>query len=114
MTEKLIKYLTKPDYRFLVHCSLGLHRRMPDEAYLARVYRARLGKTLCLEQPESFNEKLQWLKLHDRNPLYRTLADKAEVKAWAAGRIGAQHINPTLGLWDRAEDIDFDALPERL
>lgn len=111
--RKLSKYLTKPDYRFLVNCSLGLHRNMSDEAYLERVYRARLGKTLCLAKPESFNEKLQWLKLHDHRQEYRIMADKAAVKPYVADILGESYVIPTLGVWQNEEEIDFDSLPER-
>lgn len=84
-----------------------------DERYLKLVYRLRTGRPLDLENPKTFNEKLQWLKLHDRNPLYTRLVDKAEVKPWVAERIGWEHIVPTLGVWDKFDEIDFDMLPER-
>ena len=84
-----------------------------DERYLKLLYRTRIGRPLDLENPSTFNEKLQWLKIHDRNPLYTKLVDKYEVKEWVADRIGAEHVVPTLGVWDSFDDIDFDALPER-
>lgn len=84
-----------------------------DEAALRMLYRANLGKKLDLDDPRTFNEKLQWLKLHDRNPLYTTLVDKHRVKEWVAGRIGPEYVTPTYGAWERVEDIDLGALPER-
>ncbi len=72
-----------------------------------------MGKRPDLKAPRRYNEKLQWQKLYDRNPLYHTLADKAEVKPYVAALIGGEHIIPTLGVWERAEDIDWDALPEK-
>lgn len=66
-----------------------------------------------LENPQTFNEKLQWLKLHDRNPLYTTLVDKYRVKEWVAKRIGEQCVTPTYAAWGRVEDIDISGLPER-
>lgn len=72
-----------------------------------------MGKKLNLDAPTSFNEKLQWLKLHDRNPLYTTLVDKVRVKTWVADRIGSEYVTPTLAIWNSAEDIDVDELPER-
>lgn len=113
MPSKLLKYLTDSDYRFLVNCSLGLHRTMDDQRYLKRIYRARLSKYPDLESPKSFNEKLQWLKLHDRNPAYHKMADKAEVKSYVAEMIGEEYIIPTLGIYNSFDEIDFDALPER-
>lgn len=95
---------------------LNMDRRLrgwDDERYLKLVYRLRIGRPLNLENPKTFNEKLQWLKLHDRNPLYAKLVDKAEVKPWVAERIGWEHIVPTLGVWDTFDEIDFDKLPER-
>ncbi len=86
---------------------------MPDEQYLELFYYARTGKTLNLQEPKSYNEKLQWLKLYDRNPIYPKLVDKYEVKDYVAARIGSEHIIPTLGVWEHFDDIDFDALPDQ-
>lgn len=86
---------------------------LPDGAYLSLQFRSRMGRWPDLKNPLTFNEKIQWLKLHDRNPLYPTLVDKAAVKDWAAERIGREHIIPTLAVWDSPEDIDLSILPER-
>lgn len=84
-----------------------------DKAYLKYMYRAHLGKKLDLKNPKTFNEKLQWLKLYNRNPRYVDLVDKYEVKRIVAEEIGEEHIIPTLGVWERFEDIDFDTLPNQ-
>ena len=107
------RYLTEPGYRFLIHAQLGLHDAMPDEAYLRRKYRAVMGREPDLDNPRTFNEKLQWLKLYDRRPEYTMMADKVRVKDYVASKIGAEHIIPTLGVWEDPDDIDFAALPER-
>lgn len=86
---------------------------LSDPAYLKICYRLKMGMRLNLDSPKTFNEKLQWLKLHDRNPLYTTLVDKASVKSWVAERIGCEHVIPTIGVWDSFGKIDFDILPER-
>lgn len=86
---------------------------VPDALYLKLKYRAYMGKRLDLKDPKTFCEKLQWLKLHDRNPAYTAMVDKASAKDYAAEKIGREHIIPTLGVWDRFDDIDFDALPDR-
>ena len=86
---------------------------LPDPIYLRLIYYLYIGKRLHIKSPKTFNEKLQWLKLHDRNPEYTTMVDKVEAKNWVAERIGEQYIIPTLGVWDRVEDIDFDALPDQ-
>lgn len=88
-------------------------RFLPDSIYLRMKYRAVMGTRLHLCRPRRFTEKLQWLKLHDRNSLYHTMVDKAEVKRLVAGKIGAEHVIPTLGVWESPEQIDWDALPEQ-
>ena len=91
----------------------GLTRFVPDELHLKLMFREKMGCWPDLKNPKGFNEKLQWLKLHDRNPLYTTLVDKYRVKQWVAERIGGQYVTPTCAVWERAEDIDISGLPER-
>lgn len=76
------------------------------------IYRLRTGERLNLENPTTYNEKLQWLKLNYRDSSTYFLADKYEVKAWVADKIGDDHVIPTLAVYDSAEEIDFDALPD--
>lgn len=90
-----------------------LRNYLPDKLFLQLVFRKKMGKRLNLKNPQTFNEKLQWLKLYDRKPEYSTMVDKAAVKAYVSERIGEEYIIPTLGVWDRFEDIDFDALPDQ-
>ena len=113
MLRKAKNYLFDPDYRFLVNCSLGFYRDMPDREYLRRVYKARLGKELRLENPVTFNEKLQWLKLNDSRPEYRLMADKAEAKKYVASIIGEEYIVPTIGVYNSLDEVDFNVLPDR-
>lgn len=92
----------------------GLLKFLPDKAYLSIQYRANLGKKINWKNPKTFNEKLQWLKIYDRNPIYSTMVDKYEAKQFAADRIGSQYVVPLLaGPWDSFDEIDFDALPEQ-
>lgn len=84
-----------------------------DEAYLSMIFEEKLGHKLNLASPKTFNEKLQWLKIHNRNPYYNKLVDKAEVKNVVARIIGQEYVIPTLGTWMRFEDIDFEKLPEQ-
>ena len=93
--------------------SAHLLNPLPDEVFLRLLWKARFGTDLNLEQPETFNEKMQWLKLHDRDPLHTVIADKYAVKAYVSPLIGEEHVIPTLGVWDDPDDIDFSALPER-
>lgn len=92
---------------------LDLLKYLSDEAYLRLTFHYRMGRKLNLEKPETFNEKLQWLKLYDRKPIYSTMVDKYEAKKYVAERIGEEHIIPTLGVWDHFDEIDFDELPNQ-
>ena len=86
---------------------------MSDEAYLKYIYKCRFHRELDLKNPQSFNEKLNWLKLYDRNPLYTKLANKYEVKKIVAEKIGTDYVVPNYGVWDKFEDIDFNSLPNQ-
>lgn len=86
---------------------------LPDRAYIQLYYFARFHRFCNFANPKTYNEKLQWLKLYDRNPVYINMVDKAEAKQIAASVIGEDHIIPTLAVWNSVEEIDFDALPER-
>lgn len=88
-------------------------RLLSDEQYIKLLFRCNLGYKLDLENPRTFDEKLNWLKLHDRNPLYPKLVDKYEAKLYVASIIGDNYIIPTLGVYDKFVDINFDALPEK-
>ena len=88
-------------------------RLIPDKMYLKIMYKKRMGKKLDLKNPKTYNEKLQWLKLYDRKKVYTKLVDKYEVKKYVAKCIGEKYIIPTLGVWDKFDDIDFDKLPNQ-
>ena len=88
-------------------------RWMPDKPYLRVLYYAYTGKKLNLKNPTTYNEKLQWLKLYDHNPIYKKMVDKYDAKKIVAERIGEEYIIPTLGVWNRPEEIDFDGLPDK-
>ena len=85
----------------------------PDKLYLQLLYFFETGKRLDLNKPKSFNEKLQWLKLYNRRPEYTMMVDKYAVKQYVADKIGEEYIIPTLGVWNRVEDINWDALPNQ-
>lgn len=86
---------------------------IPDDTYLKVRYRLIFGHKLDLEHPRGFNEKINWLKIYNRNPLYPQIVDKATAKNFVRPLIGEEKIIPTYGVWDRFEDIDFDKLPEQ-
>lgn len=89
-----------------------LLRFIPSKPYLKLVYRVKTGKKLNLKNPIGFNEKEQWLKLHDIHPEYTQLVDKYEVRKYVQEKIGDKYLFPVLGVWDRFEDINFDELPD--
>ena len=94
----------------------GYLRWIPSRTFLKLKYKMYTGKKLNLDNPRTFNEKLQWLKLYNAdhfNPLYTKLADKVEAKPIVAEMIGEKYVIPTLGVWDRFDDIDFDSLPNQ-
>lgn len=97
-------------YRIL-HSAVA--RGLPDEWYLRLVYKRITGEVLHLNPPRTFNEKLQWLKLYDRRPIYTTLVDKYAVRKYIAAVLGEQYLIPLLGVWDRADDIDIKSLPDQ-
>lgn len=88
-------------------------RFIPDSIYIQIYYFAHFKKFCDLKTPSTYNEKLNWLKLHDHNPVYPTLVDKYEAKEYVARIIGNEYIIPTLGVWDTFDDIDFEKLPNQ-
>ena len=90
-----------------------LLRFLPDKPYIRLQYYKHTHRRLNLKNPTCYNEKLQWMKLYDHNPLYTTLVDKYLIKDYVAKVIGKQYVVPLLGVWDCADQIDFDRLPER-
>ena len=91
----------------------GLLNWVPDPLFLKIVFYGKIGKKLNLSNPQTFNEKLQWLKLNDRNEIYTIMVDKYLVKEYVADKLGKQYIIPTLGVWERFDQIDFNLLPNQ-
>ena len=99
---------------YLSHPSLGipvLLAKVSDRYAIEQQWKKCMDYPLNLHDPKTFSEKLQWLKLHDRNPLYHKLVDKYEVKQWVTERIGAEYVTKTYGLYNSLLEIDFDDLP---
>lgn len=107
------KFLTNSNYRFLILSGFGKYNYLTDEEYLRRMFEAYSGYKLDLNNPELFNEKIQWLKLYDRRSEYTMMVDKYRVKQYVADKIGEQYVIPTLGVWDSPEDIEFETLPDK-
>lgn len=97
---------------------LALGRILPDTVnlnifYLKMLFRNRMKKPLNLKQPKTYNEKLQWLKLYNRRPEYTMMVDKYKVKEYVKSIIGEEFIIPTIGVWEKFNQIDFEKLPEQ-
>ncbi len=101
--------------RFVYKKRMRNHHIIPvsDKRFVEMMFYRDMGYKLDLENPRTFNEKLQWLKIYNHRPEYTAMVDKAAAKEYVASIIGPEHIIPTLGLWDRFEDIDFSQLPEK-
>lgn len=111
--EKKRKSLKK-----LVKCSLSILLRklapfLSDKLYLELLYRVRMGKRLNLKNPKTYTEKIQWLKLYNRNPDYCRMVDKYEAKKYVSDIIGKEYIIPTIGVYDTVEEIPWDSLPKQ-
>lgn len=84
-----------------------------DEIYVRVEYFIVFGKRLRLKNPQTYSEKLQWLKLHEGDPIYTRMVDKAEAKKYVTEIIGEEYIIPTYGVWNHFDAIDFDKLPDQ-
>lgn len=110
--QSLIKYLKDP-FRALGALVRATSCIWPDKVYISLLYRFKLGEKMNWKSPQTYNEKLQWLKLYNRNPLYTEMVDKVKAKEYVASIIGEEYIIPTLGVWNNPYEIDFNALPNR-
>lgn len=94
-------------------CYAGFFDSLPDHIFVPFFYRMCTGKKLNLAMPVTFNEKIQWIKLYDRNPLYTQFADKYRVRFYVGEKTGSGILIPLLGKWDDISEIDFDSLPNQ-
>lgn len=88
-------------------------RFLPDKMYIKLYYFAKFKHFCNLKNPQTFNEKIQWLKLNDRKPIYSKLVDKYEVRKYIEKKIGKEYLVPLYGIWEKFDDIDFDKLPQK-
>lgn len=110
---RLKRFCTNPAIRFSYLNELGLLKYMKDEDFLRRKFQLVLGRTLDLEHPKTFNEKLQWLKLYDRKPEYTMMVDKYAVREYIKEKLGEEYLIPLIGVWESPDEINFDALPDQ-
>lgn len=105
-----LRKILSPNLRGQIMYALSF---LPDSLYLRIFYFATTGRMLHLREPKGFNEKLQWLKIHDRHWEYQELVDKLAVRKHIDQCLGEGHMFPLLGYWDSFEKIDFESLPNQ-
>ncbi len=88
-------------------------RILPQKSFVKLHYKYQTGKTLNLDDPKDFNEKIQWLKIYYKPPILTQLVDKYDVRSYVSDRVGGNYLNKVYGVYERPEDIDFNVLPER-
>ena len=110
--NKIINYIKNPS-NFLVYLASRGIIKCGDKKYLQIKYKKVMHRDLDLDNPKSFNEKIQWLKLYDRKDEYTNLVDKYEVKKHIADVIGSKYLIPTIGIYDKFDQINFDSLPNQ-
>lgn len=103
--------IKNPKERFSFFGESKLSRFISPETYYKLSYRARFNKKLTLKNPKTYNEKLQWLKIYDRDTINTVLVDECKARDYVAKKIGEEYLSTQLGVWNRVEDIDFDSLP---
>ncbi len=103
----------KKKMKLFLHIKRWIKKQIPDKIYLSYIYWRHLGSGINWNHPQTFTEKLQWLKVYDFKPEYTKLVDKLAVKDIVGNIIGFDYIIPTIGVWDRAEDIEWDKLPNQ-
>lgn len=113
MKERVFRILKEPRYILLWLINKKCGRWLPDALYLKLKYWCYLKRLPNIKKPKYLSEKIQWLKLNDRNELYPLLVDKYAVREYIAKEIGEQYLIPLLGVWERADQIDWDALPAK-
>lgn len=111
--KTLIKCISDSQTRFAALTARGFYNNLSDEEYLRRKFKLFFNRELDLDNPKTFCEKLQWLKLYDRKPVYTQMVDKYAVKEYVSKQIGDEYVIPLLGVWDSFDEIDFDILPEQ-
>ncbi len=111
--KRAINYLLHNRMQFIDSCIKNLGFMIPDKLYLSLRYRCIIGSWINWDNPKTFTEKLQWLKLFNRKPEYTMMVDKYAVKQYVANIIGEEYIIPTLGVWNKPEEIDWESLPNQ-
>ena len=114
--KKILLYFKNP-CRIITRHKLkklkSLGANFSDEDYLKKMFKIKLGYELDFENPKTFNEKMQYLKIHDRKDIYTTMVDKHAVKEYVSSIIGNKHVAKEIGCWESTNNIDVESLPEK-
>lgn len=113
MIRKLIKYIGKPKMLIQIIMTTKITNFIPDSIFLKLKYKLAIGNKLDLNNPKTFNEKIQWLKINDKKDIYTKMVDKYEVKKYVADIIGRKYIIKTIGVYDSFDQINFNELPNQ-
>lgn len=116
LNSKFLQHpVIKKPLLFLDHgfWSVLQHLVKNDKLYITIKYWILFRKRLHWKAPQTFNEKLNWLKVYYRVDIMTLMADKIEAKKIVSEKIGSKYVVPLLGVWNKAEDIDFDGLPNQ-
>ena len=111
--EKIKKFIENPKRVREVLGRYGFYKNMEDEKYIKMIWKGRFGSELDLQNPQGFNEKLQWLKLNIHKDIMSKMVDKYEVRNIIAEKIGKDYLVPLIGVYNSVEEIPWDSLPER-
>lgn len=111
--KRAFNYILHNRTQFVDSCVKNLGFMIPDKQYLELRFRFNMGYWPNFNNPKTFNEKINWLKLYNRKPEYTVMVDKYAVKDYVASKIGEEYIIPTLGVWSTPEEIEWDKLPNQ-
>lgn len=111
--KRYSKYFTDPYYSFGHLLRIHYPNRMSDKYYLKCFWYEKMGYKINISSPRTLNEKLQWLKLNDRNPIYPILVDKYEAKKWISDNLSPDLVIPTYGIFDSFDEIEWSSMPEQ-
>jgi hypothetical protein len=111
--KKISNLLVSRTERFVLLSHRGFLNFLPSKLFVRIAYKVYVKRKLNLKNPVLFNEKLQWLKIHNRDPLYNRLVDKYEVREYIKETIGENHLVPLIGVYQSIEDIPWEELPNR-
>ena len=112
LLNRIKKAICNPK-KLVIYVLCQISPMLPDRLFLKVLFRLRMGYKLNLKNPQTFSEKLQWLKLYNHKAEYTNMVDKYEAKKYVASIIGEEYIIPTIGIWDSVDEIDFDKLPNQ-